>query len=168
MPSTRFPTRIGDCTVEWHDRGLVAFNLPESPRFDTSNPTLPRLPSGDPAIDDLIVRVRQHLAGEPQDFADLRFDWDQVTDFRAKVLRAVLAVRPGTTATYGELAQTIGAAPGACRAIGGAVGANPWPLLVPCHRILGQGRKLTGYSAPGGTTTKQHLLEMEGVELLRA
>ena len=109
--------------------------------------------------------MQRHLAGELQDFADLAYDWSIVTDFQRRVLRAVLAVQPGRTATYGDLARTIGAKPGAARAIGGAVGANPWPLLIPCHRILGAGGKLTGYSGPGGLATKARLLALEGVEL---
>ena len=109
--------------------------------------------------------MRRHLRGDLQDFRDVRFAWDTVTPFRQKVLRAVLAVGPGRTATYGEVTAAIGAKPGACRATGGAVGANPWPLLVPCHRILGVNGKLTGYSAPGGLRTKAHLLALEGVEL---
>ncbi len=116
-----------------------------------------------PAIAAVIGRVQRHLAGDLQDFADIAYDWTSVTDFQRRVLRALLKIRPGRTATYGELARQIGAKPGAARAIGGAVGANPWPLLVPCHRILGADGRLTGYSAPGGVATKAALLSLEGV-----
>jgi methylated-DNA-[protein]-cysteine S-methyltransferase len=118
-----------------------------------------------PAIAAVIARVQRHLAGDLQDFADLAYDWSRVTAFQSRVLRAVLAVEPGRTATYGELARALVAKPGTARAIGGAVGANPWPLLIPCHRILGAGGRLTGYSAPGGLATKRALLVLEGVEL---
>jgi O-6-methylguanine DNA methyltransferase len=119
-----------------------------------------------PPISALIARIQRHLAGNLQDFADLAYDWSRVTAFQSRVLRSVLAIKPGRTATYGELARALGAKPGAARAIGGAVGANPWPLLVPCHRILGAGGRLTGYSAPGGLATKTQLLALEGVELM--
>ena len=177
MPTTTFPTAIGDCSLSWSDLGLTGFALPATPaayrsgarnaaREAAGRPLRP--PSSalcPPAIAAAITRVQQHLAGNLQDFADLAYDWSRVTEFQSRVLRAVLAVKPGRTATYGDLARAIGAKPGAARAIGGAVGANPWPLLVPCHRILGAGGKLTGYSAPGGLATKASLLALEGVEL---
>ncbi len=160
MPSTRFPSALGDCAVEWNERGLVAFHLPGAP-------AVARAPEGapPPAITALIERVRRHLRGDAEDFTDLAYDWSRVTVFQRRVLGAVLAVSPGRTATYGDLARAIGAKPGACRAIGGAVGANPRPRLVPCHRILGAGGRLTGYSGPGGIATKARLLALEGVEL---
>ncbi len=95
----------------------------------------------------------------------MHFVWETVTPFRQRVLRAVLTIAPGRTATYGEIAASIGASPAACRAIGGAVGSNPWLLLVPCHRILGANGRLIGYSGPGGLRTKARLLALEGVEL---
>ncbi len=128
---------------------------------------LPPPASCPPAIDAIIARVQRHLASDLQDFADLTYDWSRVTEFQSRVLHAVLAIKPGRTATYGDLARVLGAKPGAARAIGGAVGANPWPLLIPCHRILGAGGRLTGYSAPGGLATKAALLALEGAEPVR-
>ncbi len=176
MPSARFPSAIGECSVSWSDAGLTGFAFPATPRFparhvasDRHDPSTAFRPpaTGDcpPVVAAVIARIQRHLAGEPQDFADLAYDWSIVTDFQRRVLRALLTIGPGRIATYGDLARMIGAKPGAARAIGGAVGANPWPLLVPCHRILGAGGKLTGYSAPGGTATKVQLLALEGVEL---
>ncbi|HLP01092.1 MAG TPA: methylated-DNA--[protein]-cysteine S-methyltransferase [Opitutaceae bacterium] len=166
----RFPTTIGECLVFWNERGLTAFALPGS--TDPAASATPDQPSPEdlsaspPAeVAAVIARIQRHLSGELQDFSDLSFDWSRVTPFRARVLRALLAIGPGRTATYGALAQTIGAPAGSARAIGGAVGANPWPLLVPCHRILGANGKLTGFSAPGGIATKSRLLALEGVEL---
>ncbi len=173
MPAATFPTAIGDCTLSWDTAGLTGFAFPANPRFpanasecgaarQSSDPSSVVCP---PEIAALIARVQRHLAGDLQDFADLTYDWSRVTAFQSRVLRALLKVGPGRTATYGDLARAIGAKPGAARAIGGAVGANPWPLLVPCHRILGAGGKLTGYSAPGGARTKAKLLALEGVGL---
>ena len=173
MASATFPTAIGDCTLSWDTAGLTGFSLPLTPRFESSPSSAVRPPPSavgrppsvvyPPEIAALIARVQRHLAGEPQDFSDLDYDWSRVTAFRSRVLRALLRVKPGRTATYGDLARAIGAKPGTARAIGGAVGANPWPLLVPCHRILGAGGKLTGYSAPGGIRTKAKLLALEGL-----
>lgn len=166
MPTLRFPTIIGECSVDWSEQGLTAFRLPHNPDFTRAAPIpKPLAASGDPVLDTLATRIANHLRGVLQDFSDLPYDWSRVTPFQAKVLRAVLAIPAGTTATYGEIARTIGAKPGSSRAVGGAVGANPWPLLVPCHRVLGAGGKLTGYSGPGGMRTKTTLLGLEGVVL---
>ncbi|MBK8478481.1 MAG: MGMT family protein [Opitutaceae bacterium] len=170
--TVRFSTTLGDCAISWSDVGVTGFSLPATPTLSLAPPApspalAPApLPAGTPKdIITLIDRVRRHLRGDLQDFCDLDYAWETVTPFRQRVLRAVLAIAPGRTATYGEITAAIGAKPGTSRATGGAVGANPWPLLVPCHRILGAGGALTGYSAPGGLKTKAHLLALEGVEL---
>ena len=75
---------------------------------------------------------------------------------------ATRAVGPGSTATYGEIARAIGD-PGAARAVGAALGANPFPIVVPCHRVLAAGGALHGFSAPGGVATKRRMLELERV-----
>jgi methylated-DNA-[protein]-cysteine S-methyltransferase len=166
MPSTRFPTTIGECTISWDANGLTGLALPDpSAHSGATAEHPPAAADCPPAITALIARIQRHLAGELQDFSDLPYDWARVTPFQQRVLRALLAIGPGRTATYGDLARAINAAPGAARAIGGAVGSNPWPLLIPCHRILGSTGKLTGYSAPGGVRTKAKLLALEGVQL---
>ena len=171
--TVRFLTALGECSLTWDETGVTSFCLPPEPRFDpapvstsTSTPASApgTLPAGIPGeIVSLVGRVQRHLRGDLQDFRDVRYAWGSVTPFRQKVLRALLSVAPGRTATYGEITAAIGAKPGTSRATGGAVGANPWPLLVPCHRILGSSGALTGYSAPGGLKTKAHLLALEGV-----
>lgn len=84
------------------------------------------------------------------------------TPFQQKVWQALLQIPHGQTLTYGELASRLGTHP---RALGSAVGANPLPILIPCHRVMGQGGKLTGFSAPGGIVTKRWLLTHEGAVL---
>ena len=71
------------------------------------------------------------------------------------------AIPPGSTLTYGEIARRLGD-PGAAQAVGQAMGHNPWPIVVPCHRVLGAGGKVGGFSAPGGAKTKLRMLEIEG------
>lgn len=89
-----------------------------------------------------------------------RLDWSQVTAFRRRVLEVVAGIPSGVKLTYGEVAKRVGK-PQASRAVGAAIGANPWPVLVPCHRVVGASGKLTGFTAPGGVETKRRMLELE-------
>ncbi len=100
------------------------------------------------------------LAGEHRDLQDVVLDWGGVDPFHRRVLEATRAVGPGCITSYGELARQIGA-PGAARAVGTALGNNPWPIVVPCHRVLASDGALTGFSAPGGVATKRRMLEIE-------
>jgi methylated-DNA-[protein]-cysteine S-methyltransferase len=113
----------------------------------------------------LIERVQHHLGGKFQDFADLPFAFARVSPFQAAVYRAALGVKAGTTRSYGWLAAQLGKPPGTSRAVGTALGRNPWLLLVPCHRFVGANGALTGFSAPGGIATKSRLLALERAEL---
>ena len=163
MPWTAFDTPLGSCALAWGDAGLTAFFLPGSadrlpPAIDTAAP-----PTWIAAI---TTRVQRHLAGEAQDFSDVRYDFTRVTEFVAVVLRATLTVKSGSTATYGDLAAAICQPPAASRAVGSALGDNPWPMLVPCHRIVAAGGKMTGFSGPVGVATKVRLLALEGAQLL--
>ena len=76
------------------------------------------------------------------------------------------AIQPGFKKTYGEIARLMAMGNEAARAVGVALAANPWPLIVPCHRVVSAGDKMTGFSAPGGVRTKTRLLALEGAELL--
>ncbi|HVU32901.1 MAG TPA: methylated-DNA--[protein]-cysteine S-methyltransferase [Opitutaceae bacterium] len=161
MPHATFSTPLGICAIAWNDTGLTRFLLPDPDRGTSDTESDP------PAwVAEIIARVRRHLGGEPQDFADVRFDFSRVARFNRDVLVATLAVKAGRTATYGEIAATIGQPPAASRAVGAALGANPWPLLIPCHRILAAGGRMNGFSGPGGVATKARLLALEGAQLL--
>jgi O-6-methylguanine DNA methyltransferase len=93
------------------------------------------------------------LGGEPVDLSDLTLDLESLPPFQRRVCEAARAIPVGSTLTYGEIAARIGE-PGAARAVGQALGANPFPIIVPCHRVLAAGGKPGGFSAPGGVTTK--------------
>jgi methylated-DNA-[protein]-cysteine S-methyltransferase len=93
--------------------------------------------------------------------AEVVLDETGVDEFRRRVYAATRTVGPGATATYGEIAQAIGA-PTAARAVGAALGSNPYPIIVPCHRVLAADGALHGFSAPGGIVTKRRMLEIEG------
>lgn len=161
MPSLTFPTTIGPCQLIWESDilrslQLLANDQPQSIAAEMPPP---------PWITSLSRRVAKHLTGESEDFSDTPFNFDQVTPFQAEVYRTALRVKSGETRTYGWLAAQIKRPPGASRAVGTALGKNPWLLLVPCHRFISATGKLTGFSAPGGIATKRHLLSIEGAEL---
>jgi methylated-DNA-[protein]-cysteine S-methyltransferase len=105
--------------------------------------------------------LEEYFAGNRVAF-DLPVDDGSFTEFERDVYRLVAAIPPGRVMTYGEVAAAIGR-PRAARGVGSAMAANPLPIIIPCHRVVGGGGTLTGYSAPGGVKTKQELLVMEGV-----
>lgn len=108
-----------------------------------------------------IRRRTQPPLGDNWAFWRPHLDWSQLTVFQRQVLEVVAAIPRGAQMTYGEVAKAIGK-PAACRAVGAAIGRNPWPVLVPCHRVMGSSGKLTGFSAPGGIATKRRMLALEG------
>ena len=107
--------------------------------------------------------VRGMEPGWPDPESDLGMDFASLPRFTALVLRTLKdEVGHGRTVTYGQLAAMAGR-PGAARAVGQALARNPWPLVVPCHRVLGADGSLTGFTNPAGLNLKQDLLAMEGV-----
>jgi methylated-DNA-[protein]-cysteine S-methyltransferase len=162
MPHATFRTSFGTCAIAWTDAGLTRFLLPDPERkYGGNSEAVP--PDWVQAI---IDRVQRHLEGDAQDFSDVRYDFTRVPAFVRSVLEATLTVKSGHTATYGELATAIGQSAAASRAVGTALGDNPWPLLIPCHRIVAATGKMTGFSGPGGVATKVKLLALEGAQLI--
>lgn len=161
MPALAFPTSLGTCQIAWEGDQLTGFRLPAD-----HNATPPATATVTPPwIQAIIVRVRAHLHGRPQDFADLPYDFTRVESFAADVYRTLLTVKSGQTCSYGDIAKQLGQPPAVSRAVGSALGANPWPLLVPCHRVIASDGKMTGFSGPGGIKTKLRLLALEGAQL---
>ncbi|HPF34641.1 MAG TPA: methylated-DNA--[protein]-cysteine S-methyltransferase [Candidatus Krumholzibacteria bacterium] len=165
-----FSTEHGPCGVAWTAAGVDRFELPHRDaaaaaaalaRRAPDRPDTPRPPA---PVRDLVKRVRAHLAGRPDPFADVPLDLGSRTPFARAVAQELRAVPPGSTVTYGELAARAGS-PGAARAVGGVMATNPTPLLVPCHRVLPGGRGAGAFSGPGGPRQKEHLLLVEGVVL---
>lgn len=172
MPHLLFPTVFGSCGIAWNDSGLTGFQLPEGTDELTdlriaakarSKPAEGPVPDW---VQETVRRVQQHFEGNLQDFSNARIDWERVSDFQQAVLLRTLAVRPGYKTTYGEIAREMALGPEAARAVGVALATNPWPLIVPCHRVVSANDKMTGFSAPGGVRTKTRLLTLEGAELL--
>ncbi|SDR65256.1 methylated-DNA-[protein]-cysteine S-methyltransferase [Opitutus sp. GAS368] len=172
MPHVLFPTPFGTCGIAWNDTGLTGFQLPEETAALTEQ-HLARKARSQPAtepppewVQGLIGRVQQHLEGQLQDFAGTELDWSRVTDFQQAVYLQAQAIKPGYKKSYGEIAKLMALGHEAARAVGVALATNPWPLIVPCHRVVSAGDKMTGFSAPGGVRTKTRLLTLEGAELL--
>ena len=156
MSATCFDTPIGLCAIAWNADEITGFSLPPARSPQVTPP---------PWVDAIIARVRRHLAGEAEDFAGLPYAWNRVSSFQQSVYEAALQVKSGQTWSYGQLAAAIGQPPSAARSVGAALGQNPWPLLVPCHRFIASDGRMTGFSAPGGIKTKLRLLAIEGAEL---
>jgi methylated-DNA-[protein]-cysteine S-methyltransferase len=153
-----FETVLGPCAIGWTERGVSRMLLPGD---DLTLPGYRRVERPPAAIGALVERIRAHLAGTPHDFSDVALDLEGVGDFSRAVYQASRAVGSGQVSTYGEIAGRLGK-PGAARAVGQALGRNPLPLLVPCHRVLAAGGKSGGFSAPGGLETKARMLAAEG------
>jgi methylated-DNA-[protein]-cysteine S-methyltransferase len=111
-----------------------------------------------------VDRIAALLLGEASDLATIALDMDDVPAFHRRVYETARAIPPGMTLSYGDIAARVGA-PGAARAVGQALGRNPFPIVVPCHRVLAAGGKIGGFSAQGGIATKRRMLAIEGAQL---
>ena len=160
-----FDTAIGRCGVAWSDRGLVGVQLPEAGEAEARARMLQRFPAAAEtapppkerlAIDGIVAL----LQGEPRDLSAIALDMEGVAPFHRRVYEVARMIPPGKTLAYGEVAARLGAA-GAARAVGQALGHNPFPIVVPCHRVLAAGGKIGGFSAHGGTATKRRMLAIE-------
>lgn len=163
MTEHTFDTGLGPCTIAWSDRGLARVALTRT----TKRRATARESAAPPWVEELAARLARHIAGEVQDFSDVRLDLGGVAPFHARVYEALRRIGAGRTTTYGELAARAGS-PRAARAVGAAMRGNPFLLVVPCHRVLGANGKLGGFSAPGGAKTKKKLLDAERVALSSA
>jgi methylated-DNA-[protein]-cysteine S-methyltransferase len=152
---TVFDTEIGRCAISVSPIGLAGVRLPGERTTRTSSTEVPA------AARPIVDAVRALIGGARDDLRWITLDTAGVPEFDLRVYEATRAVGPGSTTTYGEIARAVGAAHGA-QAVGGALGRNPWPIVVPCHRVLAADGKMTGFSAPGGTYTKLRLLQREG------
>ncbi|MBX3622688.1 MAG: methylated-DNA--[protein]-cysteine S-methyltransferase [Rhizobacter sp.] len=162
---TLFDTPIGRCGIAWGPAGLRAFQLPEPHDEGTLRRMARRggpLPHGTPppAVQDIMARVTALLHGEPVDLRDVALDLDGIADFHRRVYAISREILAGQTRTYGEIAAEMGE-PSAARAVGQALGANPFAIIVPCHRVLAAGGRSGGFSASGGVATKLRILLIE-------
>jgi methylated-DNA-[protein]-cysteine S-methyltransferase len=164
---TLFCTAIGTCAIAWGPNGIVGVQLPEPNPGATQARLLRKLGGsashGQPsepvqqAIDDIVAL----LGGEPRDLRDVRLDMGQLPAFFRNVYAVVRQILPGQTLSYGDVAARCGDRT-AARAVGQAMARNPFPIIVPCHRVLAAHGKSGGFSANGGVHTKLRLLAIEG------
>jgi methylated-DNA-[protein]-cysteine S-methyltransferase len=164
-----FETAIGRCAVAWTERGVAWVQLPEADDAAIRAKVHRRYPEAReaPARGDAkraIGAIRTHLGGRMDPMEAVELDYVGVPLFHRRVYEALRRVGPGETVGYGELAARVGS-PGAARAVGQAVGKNPFAIVVPCHRVLAAGKGAGGFSAYGGVETKRRMLAIEGVTL---
>lgn len=164
-----FETAIGKCGIAWGDSGVAGVQLPEAGDSETRARMLNRFPAAGEAAPPLEVQravdqIVALLRGEASDLAAIALDMEGVPEFHRRVYDAARNIPPGKTLSYGEIARQVGA-PGAARAVGQALGRNPFPIVVPCHRVLAAGGKIGGFSAQGGVVTKRRMLAIEGARL---
>jgi methylated-DNA-[protein]-cysteine S-methyltransferase len=153
-----FDTALGTCGITWSDVGITGVLLPGTRgltrRAAASPPVVPD------AIHDTVTAIVSLLDGEHTDLRDVVLDETGIDPFRRSVYAAAREIAPGVTVSYGDIARAIGKSD-APRAVGHALGENPYPIVVPCHRVLSAAGALHGFSAPGGIATKRRMLEIE-------
>jgi methylated-DNA-[protein]-cysteine S-methyltransferase len=164
-----FDTPIGRCGIAWGESGIAGVQLPEAGEPETRARMLHRFPAAGeavppPEVQGAVDGIVALLRGEASVLSTVALDMDGVPEFHRRVYEAARAIPPGNTLSYGDIAKRAGA-PGAARAVGQALGRNPFPIVVPCHRVLAAGGKIGGFSAQGGVETKRRMLEIEGAPL---
>ena len=161
-----FDTSIGRCGIVWGTGGIAGVQLPEPRVAATRARVLKRFPGAVPqspppdvrrAMDGIVTLLR----GETSDLSTVKLDMLGLPDFDRSVYEVARTIAQASTLTYGEVAARIGA-PGSARAVGQALGRNPFPIIVPCHRVLAADGRTGGFSASGGAETKLRLLAIEG------
>ncbi len=161
-----FDTAIGRCGIAWSSKGVIGLQLPERSAEATRTRLLRHCPTAeekDPPkpIARAIEDIQALLCGEKKSLRAVQLDLSRVNAFCVRVYETARAIPPGVTRTYGDIARAIGDPDGA-RAVGQALGRNPFPIVVPCHRVVGTNDKLVGFSANGGIRTKLKMLKIEG------
>src|SRR3954470_10091036 len=161
-----FDTELGRCAIAWGPDGIAGVELPSGDDAVTRRRMSRSLPGAvegtpPPEVEDAIGAIARLFAGAPDDLSGIRLDMTPVAEFDQRVYEVTRAIPPGATLSYGEVAQRLGE-PGAAQAVGRALGRNPFPIVVPCHRVVAADGTLRGFSAPGGVATKRRMLALEG------
>jgi len=160
-----FDTAIGTCGIAWNTNGIAGINLPDATpakvlqrlheRFEGAIESAPST-----KVQIVIQQIQALLAGKAVNFNGVLLDMHGVPEFHQRVYELVRTIPVGSTLSYGEVAQRLDK-PGAARAVGQAMGRNPFPIIVPCHRVVAANGKLGGFTASGGSSTKLRLLQVE-------
>lgn len=173
MEICTFQTALGMCGLAFTSHGLAAVVLPSQTEAATERAlsriaTARQLEEGKPErskdppewVKAAMVSITELLAGGPAELSAIPLDTRKLTPFSVRVHEAARAIPRGECKSYGELAREVGA-PRAARAVGRAMATNPWPIVVPCHRVVSSQGELHGFSAPGGVRTKAAMLQIE-------
>ena len=163
---TLFDSAIGICGIEWGPRGINGVQLPMGSAEKTRARIRRRhgeIAEAAPTteVQNAIDRIVRLLSGESDDLTDIALDLDGVPAFNRSVYDIARKIPPGQTMTYGDIARRLGGVE-LSRDVGQALGRNPCPIVVPCHRVLAAGSKPGGFSANGGVATKLKMLAIEG------
>jgi methylated-DNA-[protein]-cysteine S-methyltransferase len=166
---TVFDTCLGSCVIGWRGRTITGIQLPESGPKATIVKFRSRIGEVAEAsppqwVKKIINQINQYLRGNLPDFHEVKMALDKLTPFTRKVYQTARRIGYGKIITYGQLASLLGS-PQAARAVGNALAQNPFPLVVPCHRVIAANGRPGGFSAFGGIKTKARLLNIEGVDL---
>jgi methylated-DNA-[protein]-cysteine S-methyltransferase len=153
-----FATALGTCGVGWSELGITEVLLAPARGLAPLGPESGDVPE---QIGEAIAGIAALLDGERRDLRWVVLDERALDEFQRRVYAITREIGPGETASYGEIARALGE-PQEARAVGAALGRNPFPVIVPCHRVLSASGALHGFSAPGGLRTKRRMLEIEG------
>lgn len=156
----RIATPYGKLEARWSSAGLASCAFVNEFSEDSRASLGPGSESATEVARRLEVALAGYFKGETLEWDLEALDWSGVPAFHQLVLRACARIPAGSTATYGALARQVGS-PGAARAVGSAMARNRWPIVIPCHRVVGSTGNLTGYSGAGGLETKRQLLALE-------
>jgi methylated-DNA-[protein]-cysteine S-methyltransferase len=160
-----FETAIGSCGIVWSEYGIVGVQFPQASEQASRKRLLSRFPSAcertpPEAVQRTIDGIVALLRGERRDLSEAVLDCAAVPDFNRRVYAVARAIPAGSTLSYGEVAARLGDR-NLARDVAQALGQNPFPIIVPCHRVMAAGGKTGGFSAPGGVRTKLRLLSIE-------
>ncbi|MBN9597550.1 MAG: methylated-DNA--[protein]-cysteine S-methyltransferase [Afipia sp.] len=167
-----FDTAIGRCGVAWGERGLLGVQLPEGDDARTRARLLQKAPGAREAMPPEHVQracdaMTELLDGQAADLSFIALDTDHLPAFNRSVYDIARTIAPGETLTYGDIATRLGDKL-LSRAVGKALGENPLPIVIPCHRVLAANGKTGGFSANGGVTTKFRMLTIERAKIANA
>lgn len=160
-----FDTALGTCGMSWGPTGVTGVSWPQADPAAVESRLLAEHPDSraaepPPPVRHAMDKVVALLSGEFVEFADTPLELAEVPEFHRRVYQVARTIPPGETLTYGEIATRLNA-PGAARAVGKALGHNPFPIIVPCHRVLAADGRIGGFSAPGGAASKHRILDIE-------
>lgn len=167
METMIFETALGKFGIGWTEAGIARVQLPgletdglaERINRDGARPGEPTR-----AIEAVVNLIEDYADGEAVDFSGVKLDLTGASAFNRRAYALLITIGWGETSTYGALARQLGDV-NLSRAVGAAMGANPIPLIIPCHRVLASDGKPGGFSAPGGADSKLRMLALEGVSI---